>query len=84
MVAKLNFLNYSFSYSSSSSKIIDGSKTFSRELLRLFLSSSSKIIDGSKTGTNKCCCGDRSSSSKIIDGSKTWASSTNGTPSVIF
>ena len=57
--------------SSSSSKIIDGSKTVASPSLLLNLSSSSKIIDGSKTVYCVYKAFVLSSSSKIIDGSKT-------------
>ena len=56
---------------SSSSKIIDGSKTKTRRRLFIFGSSSSKIIDGSKTVDGSVTTKNESSSSKIIDGSKT-------------
>ena len=56
---------------SSSSKIIDGSKTKNSCVRKVVMSSSSKIIDGSKTFIRSACLYFRSSSSKIIDGSKT-------------
>ena len=56
---------------SSSSKIIDGSKTKWEVDKQASMSSSSKIIDGSKTDVVWVKTGNRSSSSKIIDGSKT-------------
>ena len=71
MVAKLGKLTGLKGLRSSSSKIIDGSKTEWCCWLLHRKSSSSKIIDGSKTNdllTNDTI---ESSSSKIIDGSKT-------------
>ena len=56
---------------SSSSKIIDGSKTNCDGAISTNLSSSSKIIDGSKTKELNGALAGLSSSSKIIDGSKT-------------
>ena len=56
---------------SSSSKIIDGSKTCNPSLGQTLKSSSSKIIDGSKTLSINSVHNEQSSSSKIIDGSKT-------------
>ena len=72
MVAKLVHGYVANTVASSSSKIIDGSKTRASALGDEVVSSSSKIIDGSKTD----CYGEnlyfKSSSSKIIDGSKTY------------
>ena len=56
---------------SSSSKIINGSKTVPPWTTIIETSSSSKIIDGSKTVPPWTTIIETSSSSKIIDGSKT-------------
>ena len=71
MVAKLKQQTANMDLGSSSSKIIDGSKTPYGALYLNHSSSSSKIIDGSKTTTCSINCDNSSSSSKIIDGSKT-------------
>ena len=69
---------------SSSSKIIDGSKTTWTITSSGITSSSSKIIDGSKTYTANSQNYYKSSSSKIIDGSKTGYSMAMQTDEVIF
>ena len=71
MVAKQGIAWLCRQTKSSSSKIIDGSKTLWHSFLDVRLSSSSKIIDGSKTKGVHAYYFLKSSSSKIIDGSKT-------------